>query len=113
MFRRMKRARLTALIVGLTRGFCLAQSDAPKPVEEWSASDHRVASRAGQEALQIHPSDWKHVQSDHFVIHSFDKVIASNTVQEAEFYFGKVREDLQFGEAGVARKSHMFLFEKE
>jgi hypothetical protein len=109
----MKRARLIALILGFVGEFCLAQTEDLKPVEEWSASEHRVASRAGQEALLIHPSHWQHVQSDHFVIHSSEKVIASNTVQEAEFYFAKIREDLQFGDAGVARKSHMFLFENE
>ncbi len=82
-------------------------------VWEWSSSDNRVASQRGQQALEINPDKWQHLQSCSFVLHFANKGVALRIAQEAEFYLSKIREDLELTNLDPKRRSHIFIFESE
>ena len=72
-------------------------------VREWNTSEHPVVSERGKQALKINPENWQHLQSSNFVLHFTNKGVAIRTAQEAEFYFGKVRESLELGANDMLR----------
>ena len=69
----------------------------------------------GRRALAIRPSEWKHSETLHFVLHYFRSSIAAPVSVEAEFYYRYITTDLgvtpQDEAAAGAGKSHIYLFE--
>lgn len=72
----------------------------------------------GRRALAIRPTEWKHAETPHYVLHFFHSFIAAPVSLEAEFYFRYILADLGVNEqdAGTALrkgKVHVYLFEKQ
>jgi len=82
-------------------------------LREWQSSEYPVASRKGQQALQINPDSWQHLQGVHFVFHFANKSTAVRGALEAEFYLGKIREELDLDNSDTTHKSNIFIFERE
>jgi hypothetical protein len=77
-------------------------------------SDQNITAD-GRRALAIRPSEWKHSETPHFVLHYFRSSIAAPVSVEAEFYYRYITADLgvtpQAEAAAGAGKSHLYLFE--
>jgi len=67
----------------------------------------------GRRALAIRPSEWKHAETEHFVIHFFRTFIAAPVTVEAEFYYRYITTDLEASPQNGAGggKTHIYLFE--
>ena len=62
-------------------------------------------------ALAIHPTQWKHAETAHFVYHFPDLFIANPVAVEAEFYYGAIAKELERDTTRWERKSHLAIFE--
>ena len=70
----------------------------------------------GWRALAIRPNEWKHAETEHFILHFFRTFIAAPVSVEAEFYYRYISADLQASPrsstyAGGTGKAHIYLFE--
>lgn len=69
----------------------------------------------GRRALAIRPTEWKHTETPHFVIHFFRTFVAAPVTVESEFYYRYIMADLEIHDDGkvaaVAGKTHIYLFE--
>jgi len=70
----------------------------------------------GRRALAIRPTEWKHAETEHFVLHFFHAFIAAPVSVEAEFYYRYITTDLEASQqsrtfAGGMGKTHIYLFE--
>ena len=74
---------------------------------------HQQVSEWGEKALRIKKEKWKHVESDHFILHYQIKDVRDRVMKEAEFYYWKIKNDLKLANDLVNHKSHIFVFEDE
>ena len=71
----------------------------------------------GRRALAIRPSEWKHAETEHFVLHFFRSFIAAPVSVEAEFYYRYILADLEASPksrtyaGSTGNKTHIYLFE--
>lgn len=64
-------------------------------------------------ALAIHPLDWKHAETEHFICHFVHSYVATPISVEAEFNYRVVAKELGLETmAGASGKSHIYIFEK-
>ncbi|MEI6561236.1 MAG: hypothetical protein WCO68_04025 [Verrucomicrobiota bacterium] len=107
-------------------GAALAQTPAPTraPLETpdtlATVPFERLTDKAltvdGRRALAIRPGEWKHAETEHFVLHFFRTFIAAPVSVEAEFYYRYILADLGASQqtrtyAGGGGKTHIYLFE--
>jgi hypothetical protein len=64
----------------------------------------------GATALAIHPQDWKHAETDHFIYHFVHSYVATPVAVEAEFYWRVAAQEL--GRPETQDKSHIYIFER-
>jgi hypothetical protein len=67
----------------------------------------------GQIALTIKPDEWKHAETDHFIIHFRRATEAKKVVREVEFDLAFVASALGAKPEQYAKKSHVFIFEDQ
>ena len=107
------------LLQGLAAGSALAQAPAvPEtpytlatvPLERLSDKNITVD---GRRALAIRPGEWKHAETEHFILHFFRTFLAAPVSVEAEFYYRYILADLGVSETNGAGagKTHIYLFE--
>ena len=75
-------------------------------------SDQRVDD-FGAAALAIRPDDWKHAETDHFVLHYRRVTEARKVAREVEFDITFVASALGAQPSQYQRKSHVFIFEDQ
>jgi hypothetical protein len=68
-------------------------------------------SPLGVKALSIHPTDWRHGETAHFIYHFQRSFVATATSVEAEFYFRVVGKALGKTEVPWPEKAHIYIFE--
>jgi len=94
----------------------LAQSASPGlnalPEVEFVRLSQRDPSVLGQEALAIRPEQWKHAETEHFIYHFADTLIAAPISVEAEFHYRVVAKELQREQPAGDTKSHIYIFQK-
>jgi hypothetical protein len=94
----------------------LAQSPAPGlnalPQVEFSRLSQRDPNPLGAKALAIHPEQWKHAETEHFVYHFVDSFVATPISVEAEFHYRVVVKELQREPPAGDVKSHLYIFQK-
>ena len=67
----------------------------------------------GQTALAIRPADWKHAETDHFILHYRRVTEARKVAREVEFDLAFVAASLGATKEQYAKKSHVFIFEDQ
>jgi hypothetical protein len=94
----------------------LAQSPTPGlnalPEVEFSRLSQRDPNPLGAKALAIHPEQWKHGETEHFIYHFVDSFVATPISVEAEFHYRVVVKELQRESPAGDVKSHVYIFQK-
>ena len=93
----------------------LAQSPTPGlnalPEVEFSRLSQRDPNALGQKALAIRPDQWKHAETEHFIYHFADTLMATPISIEAEFHYRVVAKELQREQPAGDTKSHIYIFQ--
>lgn len=97
-----------------------AESDAEEPVGlnslpevEFKALSQHDWNPLGSRALAIHPADWKHGETAHFIFHFIHGYVATPISVEAEFNYRVIAKELGLESLpSASAKSHIYIFEK-
>ncbi|MGI9089074.1 MAG: peptidase MA family metallohydrolase [Chthoniobacterales bacterium] len=65
----------------------------------------------GAQALAIHPEQWKHGETEHFIYHFTRSYVATPVSIEAEFHYRVVAKELERAQPPGETKSHIYIFE--
>ncbi len=87
--------------------------DVPLRQERWDQLTDRSISPAGEEALALRPNQWRHGETDNFIIHYRGLSDALQVAREIEFDLWYVAQSLGAAPAQYARKSHVYVFQDE
>ena len=79
---------------------------------EFSQLSQRDPSPLGEKALAIHPEQWKHAETDHFIYHFVHSYVATPVSVEAEFHYRVVAKELEREQPATDIKSHIYIFEQ-
>jgi hypothetical protein len=94
----------------------LAQSPTPGlnalPEIEFARLSQRDPNPLATKALGIHPEQWKHGETEHFIYHFVDSFVATPISVEAEFHYRVVVKELQRELPAADTKSHVYIFQK-
>lgn len=82
------------------------------PEVAFSALSQVDPNPLGARALAIHPADWKHAETEHFIYHYVHSYVATPISVEAEFHFRVIAAELEKETVPTAAKSHIYIFEK-
>jgi len=66
----------------------------------------------GEKALAIHPDQWKHSETDHFIYHFVHSFVATPVSVEAEFDYRVITTELEREAPGNSPKCHIYIFEQ-
>ena len=79
----------------------------------WQQLSDQTVSTIGGRVLEIQPAQWRHAETENFVLH-FRRVTDANAVaREIEFDFWFVAKELGASKEQYARKSHVYIFKDE
>ncbi len=79
---------------------------------EFSDLSQRDPNPLGDQALAIHPDEWKHAETDHFIYHFVHGYVATPISVEAEFYYRVIVKELERDPPSGDTKSHIYIFER-
>jgi hypothetical protein len=79
---------------------------------EFSQLSQQDPNPLAEKALAIHPDQWKHAETEHFIYHFVHSYVATPISVEAEFHYRVVAKELQREQPGTDVKSHIYIFEK-
>ena len=82
------------------------------PEIEFSQLSQRDPNPLGEKALAIHPEQWKHAETDHFIYHFVDSYVATPVSVEAEFHYRVIAKELERDQPAGDVKSHIYIFER-
>jgi len=82
------------------------------PEVEFSQLSQRDPNPLGEKALAIHPDQWKHAETEHFIYHFVHSYVATPVSVEAEFHYRVVAKELERDQPPGDTKSHIYIFEK-
>ncbi len=82
------------------------------PEVEFSRLSQRDPNPLGEKALAIHPEQWKHGETEHFIYHFVNSYVVTPISVEAEFHYRVVAKELQREQAAGDTKSHIYVFER-
>lgn len=83
------------------------------PEVEFSQLSQRDPNPLGEKALAIHPEQWKHGETEHFIYHFVHSYVATPVSVEAEFHYRVVTKALEREVAAATDiKSHIYIFER-
>ena len=109
------------ILVGLAAVFCVlsgavAQDSTSVGLNsltevEFSQLSQRDPSPLGEKALSMHPEQWKHAETDHFIYHFVHGYVATPVSVEAEFHYRVVAKELERDQPPGDIKSHIYIFE--
>src|SRR5437764_12977360 len=78
---------------------------------EFSQLTQQGPNPLGEKALAIHPEQWKHSETDHFIYHFVHTYVATPVSVEAEFHYRVITKELEREHPDVNPKSHIYIFE--
>jgi hypothetical protein len=82
------------------------------PVVEFKALSQHDWNPLGARALDIHPADWKHGETEHFIYHFTHSYVATPISVEAEFNYRVIVKELGLeAMPSSGGKSHIYIFE--
>src|SRR2546428_13074943 len=78
---------------------------------EFSQLSQRDPNPLGEKALAIHPEQWKHGETEHFVYHFAHSYVATPVSVEAEFHYRVVTKELERERVAETTdtKSHIYI----
>ncbi|MCA1657804.1 MAG: hypothetical protein LC627_00725 [Verrucomicrobiaceae bacterium] len=79
---------------------------------EFAQLSQRDSSALGAKALAIHPEQWKHAETEHFIYHFVRRFVATRLSVEAEFHYRVVTKTLEREQPPGNTKSHIYIFEE-
>jgi len=82
------------------------------PEIEFSQLSQRDPNPLGEKALAIHPEQWKHAETDHFIYHFVHSYVATPVSVEAEFHYRVIAKELERDQPAGDVKSHIYIFER-
>jgi hypothetical protein len=82
------------------------------PEVEFSHLSQRDPNPLGEKALAIHPEQWKHGETEHFIYHFVDSFVVTPISVEAEFHYRVVAKELEREQPAGDTKSHIYVFER-
>ena len=83
------------------------------PEVEFSTLSSQDQNPLGARALALHPQEWRHGETEHFIYHFIHSYVATPISVEAEFCFRVITEELgPETSTSPAAKSHIYIFEK-
>jgi hypothetical protein len=97
---------------------CVAAADAQLnessslPEVEFSQLSQRDPNPLGEKALAIHPDQWKHAETEHFIYHFVHSYVATPVSVEAEFHYRVIAKELEREQPPGDTKSHIYIFER-
>jgi hypothetical protein len=78
---------------------------------EFSQLSQRDPNPLGEKALAIHPEQWKHAETEHFIYHYGHSYVATPVSVEAEFHYRVIAKELERDQPNTDTKSHIYIFE--
>ncbi len=66
----------------------------------------------GEKALAIHPEQWKHAETEHFIYHFVHSYVATPVSVEAEFHYRVVVKEMEREPPAGDTKSNIYIFER-
>src|SRR5437588_2185538 len=82
------------------------------PEVEFSQLSQRDPNPLGEKALAIHPEQWKHAESEHFIYHFVHSYVATPVSVEAEFHYRVIAKELEREQPAGDITSHIYVFER-
>lgn len=82
------------------------------PEVEFSRLSQCDPNPLGEKALAIHPQQWKHGETEHFIYHFVNSYVVTPISVEAEFHYRVVAKELQREQPAGDTKSHIYVFER-
>jgi hypothetical protein len=82
------------------------------PEVEFSQLSQRDPNPLGEKALAIHPDQWKHAETEHFIYHFIHSYVATPVSVEAEFHYRVIAKELERDQPPGDTKSHIYIFER-
>jgi hypothetical protein len=79
---------------------------------EFSQLSQRDPNPLGEKALVIHPEQWKHAETEHFIYHFIHSYVATPVSVEAEFHYRVIAKELEREQPAGDIKSHIYIFER-
>ena len=110
--------RFLPVLVALSVSVSAALAQSPThglnalPEVEFAKLSQHDPNPLGAKALAIHPEQWKHGETEHFVYHFVDSYVVTPISVEAEFHYRVVTKELQREQPAANTKSHVYIFQK-
>lgn len=82
------------------------------PEVEFKQLSQQDLNPLGAKALAIHPEQWKHGETEHFIYHFTRSFVATSVSIEAEFHYRVVAKALEREQPPGDTKSHIYIFDK-
>jgi hypothetical protein len=79
---------------------------------EFSQLSQRDPNPLGEKAFAIHPEQWKHAETEHFIYHFVHSYVATPVSIEAEFHYRVIAKELERDQPPTDTKSHIYIFER-
>jgi len=79
---------------------------------EFSELSQRDPNPLAEKALAIHPDQWKHAETEHFIYHFVHSYVATPISVEAEFHYRVIAKELERDQPAGDIKSHIYIFEQ-
>ena len=89
------------------------EQDVPLVEKPFNQLSDQQIDALGQKALAIRPEDWKHAETDNFILHYRRVTEAKKVAREVEYDIRFVATSLGAKKEQYQRKSHVFIFEDE
>ena len=107
-------SRLASLCLFLLLSFLrpLSAQLSSLPEVEFSSLSQSDPNPLGPRALALHPEEWKHAETEHFIYHFVHGYVATPISVEAEFYYRVIVKELERDPPSGDTKSHIYIFEK-
>jgi hypothetical protein len=82
------------------------------PEVDFASLSQRDPNPLSEKAMAIHPDQWKHGETEHFIYHFVHTYVATPVAVEAEFHYRVVAKELERDQPAGDTKSHIYIFEK-
>jgi hypothetical protein len=91
----------------------VAQANEPVSFREveFASLTERDPNPLGEKALAIHPDQWKHGETDHFIYHFVHTFVATPISAEAEFAYRVITKEFDRDLPASSPKCHVYIFE--